>query len=159
MSPTRDTTTTRFKRRTMMNIQRYSAADLPALFDAISKHSIGLESYFDKINDIRGSATYPPYNLIEVNNVESRLEIALAGFKEEEIKVYTEHGKLFVESNRKEETEECNCLHRGIARRNFSRSWTLSDDTEVRQVTFADGLLTVELGKVIPERYARKDFI
>ena len=87
-----------------MNIQRYSAADLPTLFDKISKNSIGMDEYFDSFWNASPS-NYPPYNLIHESNVLSRLEIALAAFKRDEVKVYTEYGKLIVESE-KEESEE-----------------------------------------------------
>ena len=98
------------------------------------------------------------YNIVHVNNVESRLEIALAGFKKKEIKVYTEYGKLVVEGT-KETKEEEEYLHRGLASRSFRREWSLSDDIEVKSVTFADGLLTAKLGKIIPEHHARKDYL
>jgi len=96
--------------------------------------------------------------LIQVSNVESRLEIALAGFKKEEVNVYTEYGKLFVEGQ-KESKGDTNYVHRGMAQRSFTRAWTLSDDTEIRSVTFEDGLLSIELGKVVPEHHARKDYL
>ena len=79
----------------MTNIQRYGAADLENLMDRITKNSIGLDGYFNKFFD-ETITNYPPYNLIQVNNTESRLEIALAGFKKEEVNVYTEYGKLFL---------------------------------------------------------------
>ena len=100
----------------------------------------------------------PPYNIVHVNNVESRLEIALAGFKKKEVKVYTEYGKLIVEGT-KEEKEKETYSHRGLAQRSFSRSWSLSDDVEVKDVSFADGLLAVTLGKIIPEHHARKEYL
>ena len=61
--------------------------------------------------------------------------------------------------NKKEDKDDTDYAHRGVAQRNFTRSWTLSDETEVRSVTFEDGLLTVDLGKVVPEHHARKDFL
>ena len=75
-----------------------------------------------------------------------------------EIKVYTEYGKLVVEGT-KEEKEKEEYLHRGLASRSFTREWSLSDDIEVKDVTFADGLLTAKLGKIIPEHHARKDYL
>ena len=65
----------------MTNLTRYRASDLPELFDKISKHSIGLnDEYFDRFFNIATpQSNYPPYNLVTINNVESRLEIALAG--------------------------------------------------------------------------------
>ena len=141
-----------------MNIQRYSAADLPTLFDKISKNSIGMDEYFDSFWN-QTTSNYPPYNLIAVSNVLSRLEIALAGFKKKEVKVYTEYGKLTVEAEKEEKTETGSYAHKGIAARSFSRQWSLADDTEIGDVTFEDGLLTVSLKKVVPEHHARKDYI
>lgn len=143
----------------MTNLTRYTAADLSTLMDKITKNSIGMDEYFDRLFNIHESSTnYPPYNLIQVSNVESRLEIALAGFKKEEVNVYTEYGKLFVEGQ-KESKGDTNYVHRGMAQRSFTRAWTLSDDTEIRSVTFEDGLLSIELGKVVPEHHARKDYL
>ena len=143
----------------MGNLMRYSAADIPQLLDRINRNSIGMDEYFDRLFNVHESSTnYPPYNLIQVSNVESRLELALAGFKKEEVNVYTEYGKLFVEGQ-KESREDTNYVHRGMAQRSFTRSWTLSDDTEIRSVTFEDGLLSVQLGKVVPEHHARKDYL
>ena len=87
-----------------MNLQRYRAADLGDLMDRITKNSIGMDTYFDKFFN-ETITNYPPYNLIQVNNTESRLEIALAGFKKEEVNVYTEYGKLFVEGKKKDKEE------------------------------------------------------
>ena len=72
----------------MGNIQRYRSADLPDLMDKIVKNSIGMDDYFDRFFNLHETQTnYPPYNLIHVNNVESKLEIALAGFKKKEVNV------------------------------------------------------------------------
>ena len=143
----------------MGNLMRYSAADIPQLLDRINRNSIGMDEYFDRLFNVHESSTnYPPYNLIQVSNVESRLELALAGFKKEEVNVYTEYGKLFVEGQ-KESRDDTNYVHRGMAQRSFTRSWTLSDETEVRSVTFEDGLLSIELGKVVPEHHARKNYL
>ena len=141
-----------------MEIQRYRTANLPDLMDKISKNSIGMDDYLNSFFNFDTTPNYPPYNLIQLNNVESRLEIALAGFSKKEIKVYTEYGRLMVEGN-KEDTKDAEYVHRGLAQRNFSRAWTISEDTEVREVQFKDGLLTVKLGKIVPEHHARKDYL
>tara|TARA_B100000579_G_scaffold57535_1_gene41139 strand:- start:15866 stop:16303 length:438 start_codon:yes stop_codon:yes gene_type:complete len=145
----------------MTNIQRYRAADLPELMERITRNGIGMDDYLDRFFNLHETqSNYPPYNLVQVNNVESRLEIALAGFKNEEVKVYSEYGKLFVEGKKKEDKEtETNYQHKGIAQRSFTRTWQLSDETEVRDVKFEDGLLTVELGKIVPEHHSRKDYL
>jgi len=140
-------------------LQRYAASDIPALMEKITKNSIGLDNYFDDFFKIQTPSNYPPYNLIQLNNHESKLEIALAGFKKDEVKVYTEFGKLHVEGIKEEKEANGEYQHRGLAQRSFKRTWTLSEDCEVRQVVFADGLLTVELGKVVPEKHARKDYL
>ena len=141
-----------------MSIQRYRAADLENIMDRITKNSIGLDDYFNRFFN-ETVTNYPPYNLIQVNNSESRLEIALAGFKKEEVNVFTEYGKLFVEGKKKDKETESEYFHQGLAQRSFKRAWTLSDDFEVRDVSLEDGLLTVQLGKVIPEHHARKDYL
>jgi len=144
----------------MGNLMRYGAADIPQLLDRINRNSIGMDEYFDRLFNIHESSTnYPPYNLIQVSNVESRLEIALAGFKKEEVNVYTEYGKLFVEGQKESKEDTTSYVHRGMAQRSFTRAWTLSDDTEIRSVTFEDGLLSIQLGKVVPEHHARKDYL
>jgi molecular chaperone IbpA len=139
---------------------RYGAADIPQLLDRINRNSIGMDEYFDRLFNVHESSTnYPPYNLIQVSNVESRLEIALAGFKKEEVNVYTEYGKLFVEGQKESKEDTTSYVHRGMAQRSFTRAWTLSDDTEIRSVAFEDGLLSIQLGKVVPEHHARKDYL
>ena len=139
---------------------RYTASDLPALMDRITRNSIGMDEYFDRLFNLHETTSnYPPYNLVQVSNVESRLELALAGFKKEEVHVYTEYGKLFVEGQKGDAESDRTFVHKGLAQRSFKRAWTLSDDTEVREVTFDNGLLTVTLGKVVPEHHARKDYL
>ena len=150
------TLTTRLLRRTM-TIQRYQASDLPDLFDKITKNSIGFDNFFNSVWDVPNQ-TYPPYNIINLNNHESRLEIALAGFKKDEVKVYTEYGQLHVEGT-KTDKEEVEYFHRGLAGRSFERVWKLTDDSEVKSVEFEDGLLTVDLKKIVPEYHQRKDYL
>ena len=144
----------------MGTLARYHAANLPELMERIQRNSIGMDDYLNRFWDgVDTSSNYPPYNVIQVNNVESRLEIALAGFKKKEVKVYTEFGKLYVEGKKEESETVGEIVHKGLAQRSFTRAWTLSDDTEVRQVSFTDGLLTVELGKIVPDHHTRKEYL
>ena len=144
----------------MGNLMKYNAANIDQLLDRINKNSIGMDEYFDRLFTLHETTTnYPPYNLIQVSNVESRLELALAGFKKKQVNVYTQDGKLFVEGQREDGETNTDYVHRGVAQRSFTRSWTLSDETEVRSVVFEDGLLTITLGKVVPEHHARKDYL
>jgi molecular chaperone IbpA len=144
----------------MSNITRYTAADLPTLMDKITRNSIGLDEYFDRLFNLHETTSnYPPYNLVQVSNVESRLELALAGFKKKEVIVYTQDGKLFIEGQKEDKETESNYVHKGLAQRSFTRSWTLSDETEVRSVDFEDGLLSITLGRIVPDHHKRKDYL
>ena len=118
----------------MGNLTRYRSADLPELMERISRNSIGLDNYFDQFFNLSTTSNYPPYNLIHVNNVESRLEIALAGFKKKEVNVFTEYGKLFVKGERNDKSDE-DYVHKGLAQRSFE---AISDDVEVKEVEFED---------------------
>ena len=144
----------------MTNLMKYQAADLPALLERINRNTIGMDEYFDRIFKIHETTSnYPPYNLVQVSNVESRLELALAGFKKKEVFVYTQDGKLFVEGQKEDKETETNFLYKGLAQRSFTRAWTLSDDTEVKSVDFEDGLLTITLGRIVPDHHKRKDYL
>ena len=141
------------------DINKYNAANVNQLFDRINKNSIGMDEYFDRLFTLHETTTnYPPYNLIQVSNVESRLELALAGFKKKQVNVYTQDGKLFVEGQREDGESGNEYIHRGVAQRSFTRTWTLAEDTEVRSVEFEDGLLTVVLGRIVPTHHQRKDW-
>jgi len=139
---------------------KYNAANLNQFLDLINRNSIGMEDYFDRITTLHETTSnYPPYNLVTISNTESRLELALAGFRKAEVNVYTQDGKLFVEGQKEDKETGTEYVHRGVAQRPFTRSWTLSDETEVRSVTFEDGLLSITLGKVVPEHHQRKDYL
>ena len=143
----------------MTSLARYHAANLPELMEKINRNSIGLDDYLDRFFSVSTQTNYPPYNLIQLNNHESKLEIALAGFKKDEIKVYTEFGKLHVEGKKEEPKVDGEFVHKGLAQRSFERVWTVSDDTKVGSVKFVDGLLTVELNKIVPEHHSRKNYL
>ena len=138
---------------------KFNAANLDQLVDSINKNSIGMDEYFDRLFNLHETTkNYPPFNLVTISEVESRLELALAGFKKKEVNVYTQDGKLFVEGQREDTESEKTYVHRGMAQRSFTRSWTLAEDTEVRSVEFEDGLLTIVLGRIVPDHHQRKDW-
>ena len=144
----------------MTNLSRYTSADLPALMDRITRNSIGMDEYFDRLFNLHETTSnYPPYNLVQISSIESRLELALAGFAKKEVLVYTQDGKLFIEGQKEDKETDTNYLHKGLAQRSFTRTWTLADDTEVTSVNFEDGLLTVILGRIVPESHKRKDYL
>jgi len=122
----------------------------------IQRNSIGLDEWFKRFDTAYETHTnYPLYNLVKESSVDFRLEIALAGYKKEDIRVSTEWNKLFVESGKVRNSDD-EYIHQGLAKRAFKRTWTLSDDVEVKDVSFEDGLLTIKLNRVIPEHQKRK---
>ena len=143
----------------MTNLARYHAANLPELMETIRRNGFGMDDYLDRFFNETRTENYPPYNIVQVNNVETRLEVALAGFKKKEVKVYTEFGKLVVEGNKEMKDDKDELIFKGLAQRSFQRTWGITDDTEVQKVEFEDGLLTVTVGKIVPEHHARKDWL
>ena len=144
----------------MTNLAQYHAANLPELMKVIRQNGIGMDDYLDRFfNESPQTSNYPPYNLIQLNNHESTLEIALAGFKKDELQVFTEFGKLYVQGTKEESEVDGTFVHQGLAQRSFKRVWTVSDDTKVGSVEFVDGLLTVQLNKIVPEHHARTDYL
>ena len=143
----------------MTNLARYHAANLPELMERLRHNGFGMDDYLDRFFNETRTENYPPYNIVQVNNVETRLEVALAGFKKKEVKVYTEFGKLVVEGNKEKKDDKDELIFKGLAQRSFQRTWGITDDTEVQKVEFEDGLLTVTVGKIVPEHHARKDWL
>ena len=124
----------------------------------IQKNSIGMDEWFKRFDTAFETHTnYPPYNLVKENSVNFRLEVALAGYKREDIEVTTEWNKLLVEAKKVDDTDS-EYLHKGLAKRAFSRTWSLSDDVVIGDVSYADGLLTIKLNRVIPEHQKKKTY-
>ena len=138
----------------MTTLARYNSANINQLMERLQRNTIGMDDYFDRVFSYEAQ-NYPPYNLVQVSEDESRLELALAGFGQDEVKVYTEKGYLVIEGQ-KESSDGREYIHRGLATRSFTRSWSISEDTEVSDVTFENGLLVVTLARVIPESRRRR---
>ena len=141
----------------MTTLARYNSANINQLMERLQRNTIGMDDYFDRVFSYEAQS-YPPYNLVQVSEDESRLELALAGFSQDEVKVYTERGNLVVEGS-KEKVDGREYLHRGLAQRSFTRSWSISEDTEVSDVTFENGLLVVTLSRIIPESRQKRFFL
>jgi molecular chaperone IbpA len=134
----------------------YSVPETAKYLLEIQKNSIGMDEWFKRFDTAFETHTnYPPYNLVKESSVDFRLEIALAGYKREDIEVTTEWNKLFVEAKKSGNSDD-EYLHQGLAKRAFTRTWTLSDDVVVGDVSYVDGLLTVKLNRVIPEHQKKK---
>lgn len=134
----------------------YKADQLDKFLSDIDKYSIGMDEWMHRFATLHEtSGNYPPYNLVKESSVEFRLEIAVAGIAKEDIEVSTEWNKLHVET-KSPEVDDVEYMHRGLARRGFKRSWTLSDDVEVYETSLVDGLLTIKLRRVIPEHQKKR---
>ena len=141
-------------------MKKYGAGDLQRFVNDIERYSIGMDEWLHRMGAVHESKeNYPPYNLVKESSVEFRLDIALAGFKREEIKVFTENNKLFVEGAQKREEDSVEYIHKGLASRDFTRVWTISDDVIVEDVDYSDGILSIKLRRVIPEHQKRKDWL
>ena len=113
---------------------------------------VGLDSVFNRLDAMSGHNTnYPPYNIIKNDAANYEIEVALAGFKAEEIEISTEQNILRVASKVEKRDTDRTYLHKGLSKRSFSNTWQLGDDVRVSSVDFADGLLTISLEKIIPE--------
>lgn len=133
-----------------------SAPETEKYLSTIQRNSIGLDEWFRRFDSAFETPTnYPPYNLVKDNETEFRLELALAGYKKKDIEVTTEYNKLVIEA-KKVDDAEYQYVHHGLAKRAFTRTWTLSDDVVVGDVSFVDGLLTIKLNRVIPEHQKKK---
>jgi len=118
-------------------------------------NSISMITAFDKsIDDLFRAANttikYPPYNLVNVIEQEYKLEFAVAGFKKEELEILVEGNKLVVKGKSNTEIEPV-YLHKGIAKRAFAQSFTLSPEMIVTGSDLSDGILTIYMRKEIPE--------
>ena len=129
-----------------------------ARWETYSPVSLGLEDMFkrlDAFHDSSGS-NYPPYNIIKIDDVTQQLEIALAGFSRDEIEVAVEKNILTVSTNKVDGTDGREYTHKGLASRTFARNWQLSDDAVVEDVTYVDGLLSINIRKEVPEAQKRR---
>jgi molecular chaperone IbpA len=117
--------------------------------------SIGFDSMFDRLlgdstQHVSNNQGYPPYNIRKDGEIKYFIEMAVAGLSEDDLEVELKESVLEIRSKQSTD-DEANYVHRGIAKRTFERSFTLSDDIVVKGCDLTNGMLTVELEKVIPE--------
>ena len=119
--------------------------------------SIGFDETFQRLESIAtAGSNYPPYNIVNGPDGRTSLEIALAGFSAGDIEVETERNVLTVSARKSPEEKERDYTHKGISYKTFSRNWQMSDDVEIEDVSYVDGLLTIVLRKELPEHQKRK---
>ena len=143
----------------MTGLRKFTTKDLNAVVDAAEKYSVGFDDLFYRLHSYgMGSVNeaYPPYNIVQESNVKWRIELALAGWAPEQIEVTTESNVLLIRSIAPKNKGEEEYVHRGISTRTFARGFNLSDDVEIGTVSFNNGLLVVELRKIIPEHQQLK---
>ena len=118
----------------------------------LNSWTIGFDRHFQLLEELRNASksTYPPYNIVQVDDGETYLiEIAAAGFTKEDIEVSIKENQLIVTGNRG--TDDAEYLHKGIASRDFEQSFALADDVKVVDASMKDGILTIRLEREIPE--------
>ncbi|NBP17015.1 hypothetical protein EBU95_22000, partial [bacterium] len=129
----------------------------------IHRYSVGLDEMFDTLLrnvNANTNSNYPPYNIIRYDENKYSVEIAVAGFKEDEIDITVHEGYLTVEGQQKTKIADVDnpavYLHHGISKRDFRKTWPLGNHVEVTTAVFADGILTVNLERIVPEEMKPK---
>jgi molecular chaperone IbpA len=126
-------------------------------FSPFRRSTVGFDRLFDMLENStvgNGGENYPPFDLIKTGENDYRIELAVAGFKPEEIDITAQQNVLIVSGRKKEEESDergSNYIYRGIATRSFERRFALADHIQVRGADMKDGLLSVELVREIPE--------
>ena len=129
-----------------------------ARWETYSPVSVGLNDFFNRLDAFGDSTSvnYPPYNIYKVDDATQEVQIALAGFKKEDIEVAVERQVLSVRATHETKGNGEGYIHKGIAYRNVARNWQLSDNAMVSDVSFVDGLLTITVKLEVPEHMQRK---
>jgi len=121
----------------------------------IQRFAVGFDRMFDELARTAGTlngTNYPPYNIIRISENEYEIEVAVAGFSEDELDVEMQNGELFVRGESKaDDTRTGNYIHQGIAARSFTRTFALADNVEVKAAVVKNGILTVKLEVFVPE--------
>ena len=132
----------------------------PSIFNQLRPLTIGFDHTFDVFermfeNDFKLNGNhlgnYPPYNIVRTGDYTYNIELALAGFGKKDLDVEYADNTLTVKSIHTDEEEKEGTIYKGISKRKFTRTFTIADDVEVLGAELKDGLLTVELEKIIPE--------
>ena len=135
-----------------------------SLFNKLRPVSVGFDSVFDHFESMFNESpslhtNYPPYDILKTDEHSYVIELAVAGFSKKDIEVTVENGVLTVESDREGNVENSGqeIIHRGISKRYFKKSFSISDDVEIRGAELKDGLLRISMEKIIPESRKRKE--
>tara|TARA_B100000287_G_C20069625_1_gene557890 strand:+ start:51 stop:506 length:456 start_codon:yes stop_codon:yes gene_type:complete len=124
-----------------------------------SNFGIGFEEMFNRLSalsDMRTTGNYPPYNIIQENDTECIVEMAVAGFSSDDLDIEVDNNKLTVIGKKDVKMDDAKYRHQGIAYRNFSRSFALADHIEVNGASVNDGVLRIYLEQQVPEELKPK---
>lgn len=118
-----------------------------------TRGTIGFDRIFELVDRqiANTTSTYPPYNIIKTDENRFEIEVALAGFTMEELSVTQDKDQLVIQGNKLEVDNQPEYLHKGLATRNFTRTFTLADHVDVVSAKLENGILTVQLERNIPE--------
>ena len=134
-----------------------------SIFNQLRPVTVGFDNVFDHIErmfdhnftTMTAVPSFPFYNIVKKEKNKYDIELALAGYNKKDIEINLEEGVLSIKSVKEESTDEKNedgeILHKGIAKRYFSKSFTIAEDVEVKGAELKDGLLKVSLERIVPE--------
>ena len=126
-------------------------------WEKYSPVALGFMDTFARLDALASNGTnFPPYNIIAVSDDEQRLELGLSGYNKEDLEVSVENKVLTIRYVSDTKEENVQYIHRGLAKRNFARSWELGKYAEVGEPTFRDGLLSVPVRVNIPDAQRRR---
>jgi len=133
--------------------------DLPSFVNQIHRQAIGFDSLFEQLNRNFANSksdNYPPHNVVKLNDTHYVIEVAVAGFAEDEIDVELKENVLTVRGDQAKKEAEVEYLHKGISARNFVRTFPLAEHIEVRGASVKNGILAVALEQIVPEEQKAK---
>ena len=127
-----------------------------SIWNDLRPYAVGFDSLFDHFNNtleytVKQQTSYPPYNINKIDDLNYQVEMALAGFGKDDIEIKYSDNQLTIKSVESDNKDEKDVIHRGISKRKFSRSFTLAEDIKVNGAELKDGMLLVELEKIVPE--------
>ena len=122
------------------------------VFDPFKNMTVGFDDIFDQLSSLSQYEipNYPPYNIKKVDKDKYQLDMALAGFSKDDVKVEIKENILTVSASSSDK-EDDSFVHKGIAKRAFKRQWTLAEHLEVGDAKLKDGVLTVDMKLNLPE--------
>ena len=115
----------------------------------LSKALVGFDRYFNVPSHVNGN--YPPHNIVKYDDTHYGIEVAVAGFSKDEITVEIDQDQLLITGKKTTTIDSVEYLHRGLAARDFEQQFTLAEYMEVRGAEVKDGMLKIEIERIVPE--------